>query len=111
MYRIDPQYGLGLLDRLDVEIDRYRLAVAAHQHAFQNLVRAGVDLLMRHVRRDKDEIARICFGRELQMFAPAHARLAAHNVDDAFEMAVVMSAGLRVGLDRYRAGPQLLGAG
>ena len=50
MDRIDPQHGLRLFDRLDVEINGDRFAVAAHQHAFQGLVAAGVDLLMRHIR-------------------------------------------------------------
>src|SRR4051812_25142471 len=71
---IDPQHGLGLLDRLDVEVDRDRLAVAAHQHAFQHLVRAGVDLLMRHVGRDENEIAGAGLRGELQALAPAHPR-------------------------------------
>jgi hypothetical protein len=56
----------------------------------------------------KDEIAGICFGGELQMLAPAHARLAANHVDDAFEMAVMVRAGFGIGLDRHRTGPQLL---
>src|SRR5579862_1956621 len=109
--RIDPQHGFRLLHRLDVEIDGDGLAVAAHQHAFQHLIRAGIDLLMRHVRRDEDEIARIGLGGELQMLAPAHARLAAHHIDDALEMAVMMRAGFGIGLDRHRAGPQFLRAG
>jgi hypothetical protein len=38
-----PTARLRFLDRLDVEVDRHRLAVAAHQHAFQHLVAAGID--------------------------------------------------------------------
>ena len=53
----------------------------------------------------------IGLGGELQMLAPAHARLAAHHIDDAFEMPVMMRAGLGVRLDRHRAGPQFLRAG
>src|SRR4051794_19834351 len=34
VHRVDPQHGLRLFHRLDVEIDRHGLAVAAHQHAF-----------------------------------------------------------------------------
>ena len=109
--RVDPQHGLRLLHRRDVEIDGDGLAVAAHQHAFQHLVGAGIDLLMRHIGRDEDEIAGVGLGGELQMLAPAHARLAAHHIDDAFEMAVMMRAGLGIGLDRHRAGPQFLRAG
>jgi hypothetical protein len=36
--RIDPIDALGLLHRLDIEIDHHRLVVAAHQYAFQRLV-------------------------------------------------------------------------
>ena len=49
--RVDPGDVFRLLDRFDVEIDHDRLVVAAHQHAFERLVLARVDLLMRHVRR------------------------------------------------------------
>src|SRR5262245_21361471 len=78
VHGIDPQHRLRLLDRLDVEIDRDRLAVAAHQHAFQYLVAAGIDLLMRHIGRHEDEIAGAGFRSELQLLAPAHPRLAFH---------------------------------
>src|ERR1700704_5532128 len=45
LHGIDPQHGFGLFPRLDVKVDCDRLAVTAHQHAFQHLVGAGVDLL------------------------------------------------------------------
>src|SRR5262249_38108840 len=66
---------------------------------------------MRHVGRDKNEITGIRFGSKLQPVTPAHSRLAARDIDDAFEVAVVMSAGFRIGLDRDRACPQFFGAG
>src|SRR5262249_54006455 len=72
--------------------------------------RAGVDLLVRYERRHIDEIARTGFGRELQPFAPTHARLAAHHVDDALQLAVVMCPGLGVGPNVHRACPNFLGA-
>ena len=49
-------------------------------------------------------------GDEFEMLAPAHARLAAHHVDHAFERAVMMRAGLGVGVDVDGAGPDLLRA-
>src|SRR3984957_9886040 len=36
--RIAPQHLFRFLDRFDVEVDGDRLAVAAHQHAFQRLI-------------------------------------------------------------------------
>src|SRR4030088_428070 len=44
------------------------------------------------------------------MLAPAHPRLALHHIDDALEVAVMMRAGLGVGLDGHGAGPQFLRA-
>src|SRR5690348_16585155 len=65
---------------------------------------------MRHVGRHEDEIAGASFRGELQMLTPAHSRPALHHIDDAFEMAVMMRAGLGVGLDVDRTGPELLRA-
>ena len=73
-------------------------------------VGAGVDLLVRHVGRHVDEVARPGLGDELQRLAPAHARPALDDVDHAFQRAVVVGAGLGVGVDVHRAGPQLVGA-
>src|SRR5262249_34966389 len=109
--RVDPQDRLRFLYRLNIEIDRDGFAITAHQDAFQDLIRTGVDFLMRHVRRDKNEIAGIGLGGKFQPLAPSHPRFAAHDVNYAFQMAMMMSPGLRVRLDRYRAGPQLFGAG
>ena len=49
--RIDPEDRFGLLHRLDVQVHHDGLVVAAHQDAFQRLVGAGVDLLVRHIGR------------------------------------------------------------
>src|SRR6201982_4252140 len=66
---------------------------------------------MRHVGRNKNKIARIGLGGKLQPLAPAHAGLAAHHINDAFQVAMVVRPGLGLRLDRYRARPQLFGAG
>src|SRR5262249_42159729 len=99
-----------LLHRLDVEVDHDGLVIATHHYAFERLARAGVDLLVRYERRHIDEIARTGFGGELQPLAPTHARLAAHHVDDALQLAVVMCPGLGVGPNVHRACPNFLGA-
>jgi hypothetical protein len=50
MRRVHPQHLLWLLNRLDVQIHRYRLAVAAAEDAFERLGGAGVDFLVGHAR-------------------------------------------------------------
>ena len=108
--RIDPEHGIRLFHGLDVEVHHHRLVVAADQDAFQGLVGAAVDFLVRHVGRDEDEIARLGLGDEFQFIAPAHAGLAAHDIDHAFQRPVVMRAGLGVGVDVDRPGPDFLSA-
>ncbi len=82
-----PEHFFGPLDRLDVEIDDDRLLRRAHEDAFERLVAAGVDFLMRHEGRHVDEVAGTGFGDEFEILAPAHAGFAAHHIDDAFEIA------------------------
>jgi len=59
---IDPKYSLGLLGRFDVKVDNDWLLVAPDQNAFERHVAVRIDLLVRHVRRDIDEVARPSFG-------------------------------------------------
>ena len=66
---------------------------------------------MRHVGRHENEIIKTDLGGELQVLAPAHPRLAAHDIDDAFPGVVVMRAGLDFVHDRHGAGPELLRTG
>src|SRR6202165_1818685 len=66
---------------------------------------------MREVGRGGDEVAGAGFGDELELVAPAHARLAADDVDHALDRAVMMGAGLGLGMDDDRAGPESFGAG
>jgi hypothetical protein len=107
---VHPQHGFGLFHRLNVQVDRGGLTVAAHQHTLQHFRGAGVDLLVRHIGRHVDEIARAGFGGELQALAPAHAGTALDHVDHALQGPMVVGTGFGVGVDVHRAGPELLRA-
>jgi hypothetical protein len=48
--------------RFYVEVHDDRISPVADDHCLANLIGAGIDLLMRHVRRDIDEISRLSFG-------------------------------------------------
>jgi Cytochrome bd terminal oxidase subunit I len=106
MDRIDPRDLLGLLDRLDVEVNHDCFVVAAHKNTFEWLILARINFLVRHERRHIDKIARSSLCRELKPLAPAHACLAAHHIDDAFQLAVMVRARLGVGLNAHRACPE-----
>src|SRR6516162_8665429 len=97
----------GILDRGYAEVHYDRFLVAAYHDTAQRLVFAGVDLLVRHVRGDIDEIAGARFGGELEPVAPAHPCTAAQDVDHALQRAVVMRSGPGAGLDLHGTGPDL----
>src|SRR6516225_7363055 len=109
--RVLPQHLFRRLYWRDVKIDDDGLLARAHQYAFERLVAARIDLLVRHIGRHVDEIAGAGLGDKFQMLAPSHPRPALDHENDAFELAVMMCPGLRIGVDGDGAGPQLLGAG
>ena len=82
---VHPVHSLRLLDAGDVEIHDHRFLPAAAKHTRQWLDIGSVDLLVRHEWRHMNEITRAGFGNEFQIITPAHARLAAHQVDDALD--------------------------
>ena len=57
--RVDPVNLLRLFDRINVgDVHNDGLIIAAHENAFEGLVRTGVDLLMGHERWHIDEVPR-----------------------------------------------------
>ena len=106
---VNPIDLFGPLDRVDVRnVHDDRLIIRAHDDAFERLVTVRVNLLVRHVWRDVDEIARPGFRDELKSLA--HARPSAHHVNYALsELAMMVDAGLRVRLNRDGTSPDLLG--
>src|SRR5271170_6664484 len=94
--RIDPLgpgwgFGTG-----DVQIHDDRVLTASHHHSLDGLIGIGVDFLMRHVRWNEDEIARTGLVDELQMLAPAKSSATFHDIEDRFEIPVMVSASLGV---------------
>ena len=100
----------GWLGTLDVEIHHDRVLTASYDDGLTGFVGESVDLLVRHIRRNIDEVAGSCFTAEFQVVSPSHASSAANNVEDGFELAVLVRAGLSVRLNYHRAGPQFAGS-
>src|SRR5580700_2882367 len=103
--------GAGWLGAFEVKIDHHRVLTAAYHDRFTRLVGESVDLLVRHVGRNVDEVARSGLAAEFQAFSPPHAGPAANYVEDGFQLAVVMGSSLGVGLHQHRTGPQFGRAG
>jgi hypothetical protein len=108
---IDPGHLLRRLCGSDVQVHDDGVLPAPNQNAAEGLVSAGIDLLMGDERRHVDEISRSRLRQKLQAITPAHPGAAADDVDDAFEVAVMMGARFRVWMDGDGAGPELARAG
>src|SRR5713101_8405843 len=96
--RILPKHFLRRFHGRDIKIDNHRFLPRAHEHTFKRLIATGIDLLVRHVGRDIDKISGSSFRRILEPLAPAHAGPALDHEDDAFQVAVMMRAGLGIGV-------------
>src|SRR5579872_7306098 len=95
--------GAGWFRGFHLEIYYYRILAAADYYRFAWLVLLRVDLLVRHVGRHVDEIARAGFVYELEVVAPAHSGAAADYIENGFELAVMMRACPGVRLYYYGA--------
>src|SRR5215510_12222920 len=107
---IQPPDFFRRLDGRNVEIDDDWFLAASNQHALERLIRAGVDFLMGNKRRHVYEIARACFGSELEVIAPTHASFASYDVDHAFKLAVMMRPGLSIWMNADGSSPELVRA-
>src|SRR5882724_1410978 len=66
---------------------------------------------MRNEWRHIDEVALCSLSHKLQPIAPPQPGYAIHYIDDAFEVAVMVSTGLGLGINGDGAGPKLGRAG
>src|ERR1700733_2210556 len=98
--------GAGRFGTREVEIYHYGVLTASNHHSFTGFVGKSVYLLVRHEWRNINEVTRPGFTAEFEVVSPAHASLPANDVENGFELAVVMRSRFCVGLDYHRAGPQ-----
>ena len=101
-------FSFALIDCIrafNVQIHNHRILSAPDDNGFARPVGQGVHFLVRHVRRNVNEIPRSRLVAELQMIAPSHPGPASHDVDNRFEFAVMMRAGFRMGLNNHGACP------
>ena len=98
--------GAARFGTCEVEIYHYGVLTASDHHSFTGFVGESVYLLVRHEWRNIDEVTWPGFTAEFEVVSPAHASPAANDIEDRFELAVVMRSRFRVGLDYHRAGPQ-----
>ena len=87
------------------------ILTTSYDDRFTRFVGERVDLLVRYIGWNIDEVARAGFTAEFQVVSPSHTGPAAHDVENGFQVAMVVGAGLGVGLDYDRAGPQFARSG
>lgn len=98
--------GIARFGAFDIEIYHDRILATPDHDGFTNLVRGSVQFLMRNVGRHINEISGPSLSTELQMIAPAHACPATDDVEDSFELAMVMRTGSGIWLDDHGASPE-----
>ena len=76
--------GAGRFGRFYLEINDDWLLIAAHNHALARFVGVGVDLLMRHKRRDIDKVPRPRLIAELEAIAPPHSGTTFNHIKNGF---------------------------
>ena len=108
---VNPINFLGRLSWGDLQINHDRFLAATHEHTAQRFLAAGVDLLVWHKGWHINKIARTCVGHILKVLALPHARPAADHINDTFQLSMVMSTGLGIGVNGNRARPQLARTG
>src|ERR1700674_593462 len=111
MKRIGLLVDRGGLGAFDGEVDDDGLLSAAQHPRFDGLVAAGVELLVRNVGRDVDEIAGPGFVHKFEMLAPAEPCAAANDVKHGLQLAVMVRPGARVRVNHDGSGPELLRSG
>jgi hypothetical protein len=89
--------GAGGFGTCEVEIYHYGVLTASNHHSFARFVGESVYLLVRHEWRNIDEVTRPGFTAEFEVVSPAHASPAANDVEDGFELAVVMRPDFALG--------------
>ena len=80
MERRGATTSAGWLGALDVEIHHDRVLAASYDDGFTGFVGKSVDLLVRHIGRNIDEVAGSCFTAEFQVVSPSHTSSAANDV-------------------------------
>src|SRR5208282_1764154 len=91
-----------------IQIDNNRILSVSHNYGLADLVRAGVDFLVRYVRWNVNKIARLGFLAEFQFITPAHSNSALDDVEDRLQFSMVMRPGLGIRLNQHRTGPQFV---
>jgi len=100
----------SVLRTRNIQIDYDWFLAAADDYRLYRLVFSSVQLLMRDVGRNVDEVSRAGFIDELEIVSPAKACAATDYVDYGFEFAVMMRTGSCVGMHYDCSSPEFLRA-
>lgn len=104
---VDPSDQLRSLHTLDLEVEYQASLAAACQYALQLQIVARIDFLMRNVGGYVDEVAGRSLGFKFQTLAPAQSCDSVEYINHGLQVAVVMGARLRLGVNREGARPKL----
>jgi hypothetical protein len=98
-------YTLGILDRGNVKTDRNSFVVTANDHEIERFT-GDIQFLMRHIRREVDEITGAHLRCKLKTLSPTYLTAPFYHIDRNLMTPVVMGAGPRMWFESNRAYPR-----
>ena len=93
------------LRTFEIQIHDDWILPASDHHRLAWLIGRSVDLLVWNERRYVDKIARPGLAGEFKVISPAHAGAAANDIENRFELAVMVRSGFCIGLHKHCARP------
>ena len=107
---IGPSWG-SWFRSIHWQIHNDWILAAPYNYSFAGLKRTGIDLLVWNIGWHENKITGTCLIAEFQALTPSHSSSAANNIENSFQWAVMVRAGLGVRLYDHRASPELIRAG
>jgi hypothetical protein len=96
----------GWFWRLQIKIHDHWLLAVPHDYGFARIIWISINLLMRHIWGNVNEISGAGFVNEFQLIAPAHPHSPFQHVQDGFQFSMMVGTRPRIGLDEHGPGPQ-----
>jgi hypothetical protein len=89
--------GAGGFGTREVQVYHNGVLTASYDDSFTGFVGESVNLLVRHERRNIDEVTWSGFTAKFEVVSPSHAGLATNDVEDSFAAEALLSeAGVKL---------------
>ena len=102
------KYYFRYFDGYNVKICHDPFVITAHDHEIKRFDAVEVELLMRYIRCEVDEITRTYFCSKFESLSPTNLATTSHDIDGNFVSAMMMRSRLCAWLESDRTDPCFL---